>query len=113
MSTSRSRRSVRASRVSRGKFVRGAGNHRVVVESAVFGTLVDRLDNHGLISKTIDPENRRRRQVQLTEAGRERCALAYDQAAATERWIAGALGDAGAEQLRALLRTLADAQPPT
>lgn len=83
------------------------------IDKSTLAALVDRLDDRGLISKTIDPENRRRRQIQLTDAGRERCTLAYEQAAATERWIADALGDAGAEQLRALLRTLADAPPPT
>ncbi|WP_159080529.1 MarR family winged helix-turn-helix transcriptional regulator [Nocardia suismassiliense] len=83
------------------------------IDKSTLATLVDRLSDRGLIDKTTDPANRRRRRIQLTDAGRDRCARAYAQAAATEQWITDVLGDTDARQLRTLLQKLGDAQPPT
>lgn len=74
--------------------------------------LLDRLDDRGLISKTIDPAKRRRQQIALTEAGRQRLSEAHGQAAKTERWIDEVLGETKARQLVDMLRALGDAGLP-
>src|SRR6185437_15960959 len=45
---------------------------RRVLDSGYLSRLLRRLENEGLIDVTPDPDDRRRRQVTLTEAGRER-----------------------------------------
>jgi DNA-binding MarR family transcriptional regulator len=82
------------------------------IDKSTLATLVDRLAERGLVDKAIDPANRRRRQIELTKTGRERCVRAYEQAAATEEWITDVLGDTDTRRLRTLLQKLGDAQPP-
>jgi DNA-binding MarR family transcriptional regulator len=82
------------------------------IDRSTLTPLLDRLDDRGLISKTIDPANRRRRQIALTEAGRQRVSEAHGQAAKTELWIDEVLGETKARQLFDMLRALGDADLP-
>jgi DNA-binding MarR family transcriptional regulator len=72
---------------------------------------VDRLECRGLITKTIDPANRRRRLTVLTEAGQQSFTQALDQIATIHQWVADTLGESRAAHLNELLRALGDAAP--
>ncbi|MFF3573881.1 MarR family winged helix-turn-helix transcriptional regulator [Nocardia jiangxiensis] len=79
------------------------------IDRSTLTPLLDRLEGRGLIAKTIDPGNRRRRLSALTEAGRQKFAETLDRTVAIQRWVDDTLGAEGAQQLYVLLRSLGDA----
>lgn len=81
------------------------------LDTSTLTPLLDRLEGRGLISKIIDPTNRRRRQIALTETGLQLLNQAHAQAAKTEVWIDEVLGETKARQLVDMLRALGDARP--
>jgi DNA-binding MarR family transcriptional regulator len=64
---------------------------------------IDRLQRHGLVKRTRDPEDRRRSIVTLTTAGQRKLARADALAAKTVAEILPGLDHAELEQLRTLL----------
>jgi DNA-binding MarR family transcriptional regulator len=83
------------------------------IDRSTLTALLDRLESRGLITKTVDPANRRRRLSALTEVGRKSFAQAFEQTIAIQQWITGTLGETQAAQLNELLRALGDAAPST
>jgi DNA-binding MarR family transcriptional regulator len=81
------------------------------IDRSTLTPLLDRLENRGLLTKTIDPANRRRRLSQLTEAGRQGFAQAFEQTVAIQQWVTDTLGEARAAQLNELLSALGDTAP--
>ncbi|HXA58296.1 MAG TPA: MarR family winged helix-turn-helix transcriptional regulator [Streptosporangiaceae bacterium] len=81
------------------------------IDRSTLTPLLDRLENRGLISKTIDPANRRRRLATITEPGRACFAQASDRTTAIHQWIIDTLGADGTTQLTELLRALGDSPP--
>lgn len=81
------------------------------IDRSTLTPLLDRLEMRGLITKTTDPDNRRRRLIELTAEGEEHARDAIERARATDRWIAKALRKKQAQQLATLLRSLGDAAP--
>jgi DNA-binding MarR family transcriptional regulator len=81
------------------------------VDRSTLSVLVDRLEARGLVTKTMDPANRRRRIIELTDAGYRR----LDEAAEVAEDVIGQVRqcfDAEEfEQLVRLLRTLGDMSP--
>ncbi|GAA4638717.1 hypothetical protein GCM10023196_097560 [Actinoallomurus vinaceus] len=63
----------------------------------------------GLITKSTDPQNRRRQLVALTPAGHERAALGREQAQEASRWIEELFGPERLTTLTLLLKELGDA----
>jgi MarR family transcriptional regulator, temperature-dependent positive regulator of motility len=82
------------------------------IDRSTLTPLLDRLESRGLITKTVDPANRRRRLSELTETGRQFFAQAFKQAIAIQQWVTDTLGETRAAQLNELLRALGDAAPP-
>lgn len=95
-----------------GELDQSAIGARTCIDRSTLTPLLDRLESRGLITKTIDPANRRRRLIALTDTGRADLAKLRGHAAAVEQWIQQVLGDRQARQLATLLRTLGDAPPP-
>lgn len=81
------------------------------IDRSTLTPLLDRLESRGLITKTVDPANRRRRLSELTEAGRQAFSQARDQTTAIHRWVTDTIGESRAAQLNELLRALGDAAP--
>ncbi|MEZ0050273.1 DNA-binding MarR family transcriptional regulator [Mycobacterium sp. MAA66] len=81
------------------------------IDRSTLTPLLDRLEARKLIGKTIDPTNRRRRQITITATGRQQLSRARAQVAKTELWIDEVLGEKKAGELVALLRAFADASP--
>jgi DNA-binding MarR family transcriptional regulator len=68
--------------------------------------LLDVLEADGLLARTRDRADRRRHLVELTGAGRQRLAKAWQVAAATERELLAPLSAAERAQLQASLKRL-------
>ncbi|WP_370067428.1 MarR family winged helix-turn-helix transcriptional regulator [Mycobacterium sp. MAA66] len=87
------------------------------LDTSTLTALLDRLEGRDLISKTIDPANRRRRQISITATGLRQLSQAHAPVRKTHEWIAEVLGETEARQLVETLHTLADAArdhtPPT
>jgi MarR family transcriptional regulator, temperature-dependent positive regulator of motility len=81
------------------------------VDRSTLSVLVDRLEARGLVTKTMDPANRRRRIIELTDAGYRR----LDDAAEVAEVVIGQVRERfdaeGFEQLVRLLRNLGDMSP--
>lgn len=83
-----------------------------VTEQSI-GRMLKALQEQGYVSRASHPTDRRRREVSLTNDGRE-VLRALDSAAAVESLIGDALTPHEIDQLRTLLiRLLAHAPPPT
>jgi MarR family transcriptional regulator, temperature-dependent positive regulator of motility len=81
----------------------------ISLDTSTLTPLLDRLEGRDLISKTIDPANRRRRQIAITATGQQRLSRAYAQVTKTHERIDEVLGENKARQLVDTLRTLGDA----
>lgn len=80
------------------------------VDRSTLTPLLDRLEARGLVTKTVDPANRRRRLIGLTESGRKCLAVGTVQVEDTARWITSVLGEERSRELTELLQALGDAQ---
>ncbi|WP_030561131.1 MarR family transcriptional regulator BagL/FevM [Streptomyces aureocirculatus] len=78
------------------------------IDRSTLTPLLDRLEALGLVTKEIDPANRRRRIVTLTEAGRERLATAGAEARALFIQVEELLGERQLKDLVGMLRTVGD-----
>jgi DNA-binding MarR family transcriptional regulator len=95
----------------------GIGNHgqplgalvqRLRVTKQAASELVDTLVLRGYLSRAPDPDDRRRVNVTLTERGQEAADAVRCGVRAVDRELAGRVGGAGLEQLRAGLVALCD-----
>jgi len=78
----------------------------MLLSSGAMTNRIDRLEEQGLVARDRDPDDRRRTQVRLTDAGGELIDTAMDRhVGALARELERALPDAEREQLAALLRT--------
>ena len=69
-------------------------------------TTVDRLEQRGLVQRNLDPEDRRRHRVTLTEAGRQLLLQGSAELRAAEQGFLEVLSSDEQEQLRQLLTKL-------
>jgi DNA-binding MarR family transcriptional regulator len=73
------------------------------VSSAAASQLVDKLVQSGLVARTENPEDRRARQIALTEKGRALVDTANEE---SYRWVASLVAELSPEQKAAVLRSL-------
>ncbi|MFE1440804.1 MarR family transcriptional regulator BagL/FevM [Streptomyces sp. NPDC058739] len=78
------------------------------VDRSTLTVLLDRLEARGLVTKEMDPANRRRRIVSLTATGRLRLAEAAEEAARLHARVQDLLGERRMGQLVEMLRVLGD-----
>lgn len=85
------------------------------VDRSTLTVLLDRLEARDLVTKEMDPANRRRRIVALTGAGRRRLTEAVEEAARLHARAEDLLGERRMRQLVDMLRVLGDmtVQPPS
>jgi DNA-binding MarR family transcriptional regulator len=86
----------------------GAIVQRLRVTKQAASELVDALVLRGYLSRTPDPDDRRRVNVALTERGHEAADAVLAGVLAVDRELAERVGVAGLEQLRAGLLSLCD-----
>jgi MarR family transcriptional regulator, temperature-dependent positive regulator of motility len=82
------------------------------VDRATISGLVDRLEARGLVSKTTDPNNRRRRIIELTDHGLRRLDKAAEVAEAVINEVEAHFDSEEFRQLVRLLHTLGDMSTP-
>jgi DNA-binding MarR family transcriptional regulator len=68
--------------------------------------LLDALEQAGIVGRRQSEHDRRRNVIELTKRGRDVFVQAERASLAVEKDFAGALGNAGASELRRALRTL-------
>jgi MarR family transcriptional regulator, temperature-dependent positive regulator of motility len=83
------------------------------VDRSTLSVLVDRLEAKGLVTKAIDPANRRRRIIELTDAGLRRLNEAADVAATVINDVHAQFGPDEFRQFVRILRALGDLSPTT
>ena len=92
----------------------GCAQHEIVERSMIDPSsmvrVIDELEEMGLAERRIDPEDRRRRAVHLSAAGKRRLERARRVAAETVDEVLAPLDDDERESLRLLLRKLAGAE---
>jgi DNA-binding MarR family transcriptional regulator len=84
----------------------GALARSMMLSPAAMTNRLDRLEAGGLVSRALDPANRRSMPVALTERGRELVDVAVAEHVANEQLLLGALGDERIDQFDRLLRAL-------
>jgi len=82
------------------------------IDRSTLTTLLDRLEGRRLVTRTIDPANRRIRVVALTDEGRAYLHEALVKAARVQEYLAGFFDDDELGRLVVLLRRLGDVPPP-
>jgi DNA-binding MarR family transcriptional regulator len=83
------------------------------IDRATVSVLIDRLEAKGLVTKTIDPADRRRRLIELTDEGLCRLDEAADVAVAVIDDVRAGFDSDEFQQFVRMLRTLADMYPST
>ncbi|WP_019854256.1 MarR family winged helix-turn-helix transcriptional regulator [Actinopolyspora mortivallis] len=83
------------------------GQH-AAIDKATLASLLLRLEQRGLLSRTVDSGDRRRRQLHLTELGRETLRHANSVAESVNGSMLARLDEDEREQLRRLLRKLTE-----
>ncbi|NYE43778.1 MarR family transcriptional regulator BagL/FevM [Streptomyces fulvorobeus] len=78
------------------------------VDRSTLTVLLDRLEARGLVTKEMDPANRRRRIVALTETGRRHLTAAVEEAGRLHARVEGLLGEERMRDLVEMLRVLGD-----
>ena len=79
---------------------------RSMIDPSTMVKLIDELEERGLAERRVDPQDRRRRAVHLTDKGRATLERAQDAANATIDDVLAPLDQAERETLRLLLRKL-------
>ena len=72
--------------------------------------LVDDLEARDLITRRVDPADRRNKRIDATDTGRALCVDAQRALASTQSDILSALGDRGVRELRQTLHSIVRAQ---
>jgi DNA-binding MarR family transcriptional regulator len=78
----------------------------IVLTSGGLTPVLDQLEERGLATRRIDPEDRRARRIAITEKGRSLIARALDQQTARHRALNSVLSVEERETLNAILRKL-------
>ncbi len=78
----------------------------LMIDRTTMVAMVDALEAKGLVVRRPDPADRRRNLVEFTDAGRGVLAAASAARDAADEEFLAPLGDEGARQFRAALRTL-------
>ncbi len=78
----------------------------LLISSGAMTNRLDRLETNSLITRTVDPDDRRRVQVALTDHGREVIDQAMDAHVLRLDEVLAGIDDAGRTDLEDLLRTL-------
>lgn len=86
----------------------GALVQRLGVTKQAASQLIDLLVLRGYVSRTTDPDDRRRVNITLTDRGREAADAVFAGVVAVDRELAQLLGATGLEQLRTGLVALCD-----
>ncbi|MHB9856701.1 MarR family transcriptional regulator [Streptomyces sp. YIM S03343] len=81
---------------------------RAAIDRSTLTPLLDRMHARGLVIKNTDPDNRRRRVITLTPAGRRLLEETYTQLATMYQQLTDRFGQRGLEEFVELLRALAD-----
>jgi DNA-binding MarR family transcriptional regulator len=97
----------------RGSMDQSALGALTAVDRSTLTVLLDRLEARGLVTKEMDPANRRRRIVALTDAGRRRLAEGVEEAAQLHARVEELLGEKRTRQLVEMLRVMGDMPQPT
>jgi DNA-binding MarR family transcriptional regulator len=84
---------------------------RAGLDKSTCGYLVDRLDQRGLLTASIDPANRRRKLIAITAQGRELLYAATPDAQRVDEHALAVLTPAERTRLAELLRRLTNANP--
>ena len=66
--------------------------------------IIRRIEEKGLIIYLSDPENKRAKWIQLTEAGKEKCRIAYSHMEATEKKLLSGMTKEEGKQFFELLK---------
>lgn len=66
--------------------------------------IIRRIEEKGLIIYLADPENKRAKWIQLTEAGKEKCRIAYGHMEATEKKLLSGMTEEEGKQFLELLK---------
>ena len=66
--------------------------------------IIRRIEEKGLIIYLSDPENKRAKWIQLTEAGKEKCRIAYGHMEATEKQLLSGMTEEEGKQFFELLK---------
>lgn len=82
------------------------------VDRSTLTVLLDRLGARGLVTKEMDPANRKRRIVALTDTGRRHLTEAVKEAGQLHAQVEELLGERRLGQLVDMLRVLGDMQAP-
>lgn len=69
--------------------------------------LVDELETSGLIARHVDPDDRRNKRIDATEAGRAVCADAQRALTSSQPGILGTLTEKNLDELRRVLQSIA------
>jgi DNA-binding MarR family transcriptional regulator len=80
---------------------------RSMIDASTMVKIVDELEERGLAERRVDPDDRRRRGVQLTPEGRKALQRARKAAVATAEDVFGVLTEEERTTLQTLLRKLA------
>ncbi|MFF3556099.1 MarR family transcriptional regulator BagL/FevM [Streptomyces tsukubensis] len=85
------------------------------VDRSTLTVLLDKLEARGLVTKEMDPANRRRRIIALTDTGRRQLTAAVREAGELHARVEALLGEDRLAQLVGMLRVLGDmpVQPAT
>ncbi|MFD9499953.1 MarR family transcriptional regulator BagL/FevM [Streptomyces sp. NPDC060035] len=78
------------------------------IDRSTLTVLLDRLEARGLVTKEMDPANRRRRIVALTDTGRRCLTAAVQEAGQLHARVEDLLGERRLGQLVEMLRVLGD-----
>jgi DNA-binding MarR family transcriptional regulator len=80
--------------------------YAIVITSGGLTPVLDQLEGRGLVTRQIDPEDRRARRIAITEKGRSLIARALDQQTARHRALNSVLSVEERETLNGILRKL-------
>lgn len=88
----------------------GIGQRRIAeklgLDPSQIVALVDDLEDRGLISRTVDPDDRRHKRISATTEGRTLCADAQHALGAVQAKILNSLDDNAVRRLRRVLQSL-------
>jgi DNA-binding MarR family transcriptional regulator len=91
-----------------GQIDQAALGYATSIDKATLVSMLDRLEKRSLITRDVNPHNRRERLITITADGRDHMETTNDLAAAHEQWFCDVLGEKQVRQLADILRTLGD-----
>ncbi|SDP75649.1 DNA-binding transcriptional regulator, MarR family [Actinopolyspora xinjiangensis] len=77
--------------------------HHAAIDKATLASLLTRMEQRGLISRTVDPADRRRRLVELTDQGRTELRASAPVAEAVDSELLDRISDSERRELHRIL----------